>query len=140
MVLRAAVSSSSLCFFAAAISSAFAAATSCWFLRTSSADSSRARSRAARISALAASAAARSLFADSIASAMVFSRVSIIWRMGPQANLPSTTMSSAKVMNVQKLSAKLTSVRPAARSICGSSMKPGAFYHRPPSGVSKVRP
>src|SRR5438874_2508208 len=74
IVLRAAWSRSSLSFFACAISSAFAAATSCWFRRISSAASARAFSSVAFISADAASAAARSLFADSMASAMALSR------------------------------------------------------------------
>src|SRR3954462_7473062 len=135
MVLRAATSKSSLSFFAAAISSSLTAATSCWFLRKSCADSSRTRSSAAFISPLAASAAARSFLADSMASPMLFSRVSIIWRMGPQANLPRTTSKSAKVTNVQKLSAKLTSVRPAARTIWNLRTA-GAFYHKAPAGVA----
>src|SRR5260221_8672632 len=86
----------------------------------STADSSRALSSAAFISTEAASAAARSFLADSMASPMVFSRSSIIWRMGPQANLPSTMMSNPKVSAVQKLRAKFTSVRPGARRISGS--------------------
>src|SRR3954468_8083751 len=132
MVLRAAASRSSLSLRAAAISSALAAATSCWFLRKSCALSSRTRSNAAFISLLAVSAAARSRLADSMASAMLFSRVSIIWRMGPQANLPRTTRSNAKVTNVQKLRAKLTSVRLAARTMCGEPPCSGGLVPRPP--------
>src|SRR3954468_15239135 len=97
----------------------------------SCADSSRARSSAACISARAFSASARSRFADSIASAMVFSRVSIIWRMGPHANFPSTTISNRNVMMVQKLSAKLTSVRPAATSIVRPPGGGGLLSHAP---------
>src|SRR5439155_21617984 len=82
-----------------------------------SAASARALSSAARISAAAFSASARSCLADSSASAMVFSRVSIIWRTGPQANLPRTTIKSAKVTVVQTTNATLMSVRPAATSM-----------------------
>src|SRR5476651_35288 len=117
MVLRAACRRLSLSWRAAAISSVFAALTSCWFLRIISADSSRAFCKVIFISAAAASAPARSRLAASMASPMVFSRVSIIWMIGPQANLPRTMSRRPKVIAVQKLSAKLTSVRLAASNM-----------------------
>ena len=127
MLARAWARSDSLSLRAVAISSFFAAATSAWLRRMSSAASVRAFSKEARISAAAFSASARSRFALSIASAMVFSRFSIVSRIGCQANRFKTMRSSPKVTSVQTTSATLMSVRPAA-----SNMEP------PPVGPESV--